>query len=186
MTKDIIDFGEYQEQDELNKSDVLGKITILAEEMQDYDSQIAEAELQVKRLKERRRKIAEDDLPELFHEVGMTTLSTRNGLPLKLEKVLRTSIAKGRKVGAIKWLDDNGHGGIVKRNVIVSFDKTKEDKVQNLLNLIGKGWPNNKIERDVNAATCKALIKRLLEEGQEVPKETFGIHQVDEVKISSK
>lgn len=169
-----------------NQEDVLGKISKLADEMHALDKKIAEAELKTKQLRETHRQISEEQLPELFEQVGMKELKTRSGLPLKLKNKVFTNISKGRKPIAIAWLDDNGQGGMVKRSVIIDFDKTQEDKVEALLRLIGKGWPNNRTELDVHASTVKAFVKRQLEEGKVIPLDIFGVHCVDVVEITSK
>lgn len=192
--KEIYDYSEFEGTTLEAQEDVLGRITIHAERMKDLDKEIAEAELATKKLASERRRISEDILPDLFDSVGMTELKTRTGLPLKKKKLLHTSIAGAKKPTAIKWLDDNGHGGIVKRQVVINFNRDNAlpgengtaSKVQKLLNLIGRGWKDHKTELDVNGASVKALIKKLLEGGEEVPKETFGVHQADVVEITSK
>jgi hypothetical protein len=180
------DYSVFEDQSATNQEDVLGKISTLADEMHDLDKQIAASELKTKQLKEEHRQIAEEQLPELFEQVGMSELKTRKGLPLQLKNKVFTNISKGRKPKAIAWLDDNGQGGMVKRNVIIEFDKTKEEKVKALLRLIGKGWPNHRVELDVHASTVKAFVKRQLEEGEDIPLDIFGVHCVDVVEISSK
>jgi hypothetical protein len=169
-----------------NEDDVLGRISLLADEMHSLDKQIAEAELKGKKLRETHRQIAEEQLPELFEQVGMAELKTRSGLPLKLKNKVFTNISKGRKPNAIAWLDANGQGGMVKRSVIIDFDKTQETKVKALLRLIGRGWPNNRTELDVHASTVKAFVVRQLADGQEIPLDIFGVHCVDVVEITSK
>jgi len=190
MTKGYEDYVEEIQDDKVEKDDLLGQITTLAKEMQAKEKEIAEAELQVKRLKGQLRDISETKLPELFEQAGFgigAKLTASNGLPLVYKEVTRTSIAGAKKPAAIQWLDDNGHGGIVSRNVVVGFNKTDEEKVKKLLKLIGKGWPNYKVELDVNGATVKALITKLLKSGEvDVPLETFGVHQANVVQISSK
>ncbi len=83
-------------------------------------------------------------------------------------------------------MDENGQGGMVKRCVIIDFDKTQEEKVKALLRLIGKGWPNNRTELDVHASTVKAFVVRQLADGKTIPADIFGIHCVDVVEITSK
>lgn len=172
--------------DKADQKDVLGRISRLADEMHDTDKQIAEATLKVKKLVETHRQIAEEQLPELFEQVGMKELTTLKGLPLKLKNKVFTSISKGRKPTAIAWLDANGQGGMVKRCVIIDFDKTQEDKVKALLRLIGKGWPNNRTELDVHGSTVKAFVTKRLKDGEELPLDIFGVHCVDVVEITSK
>lgn len=180
------DYSIFQEDAAANQDDVLGKISKLADDMHNLDKKIAVQNLELKKLNEQRRQIAEEQLPELFNEVGMAELTTRSGLPLKLSNKVFTNISKDRKPKAIQWLDDNGQGGMIKRCVIIDFDKTKEDKVKALLRLIGKGWPNNRVELDVHGSTVKAFVKRQLEEGKNIPQDIFGIHCVDVVEIKSK
>lgn len=169
-----------------NEEDVLGRISVLADKMHNLDKEIAESELKTKKLKDQHRQIAEEQLPELFEQVGMSELKTLSGLPLKLRNKVHTNISKGRKPTAIAWLDKNGQGGMVKRKVVIDFDKTQEDKVKALLRLIGKGWPNHRTELDVHSQTVKAFVKRQLEDGKDIPFDVFGIHCVDVVEISSK
>lgn len=168
-----------------DQSDVLGRISRLADEMHGLDKQIAEAELRVKKLVETHRQIAEEQLPELFEQVGMSELTTLKGLPLKLKNKVFTNISKGRKPTAIAWLDANGQGGMVKRCVIIDFDKTQEAKVKALLRLISRGWPNNRTELDVHASTVKAFVTKRLKDGEEIPLDIFGVHCVDVVEITS-
>ena len=172
--------------DTADQTDVLGRISVLADEMHQTDKDVAAAELKVKKLKETHRQIAEEQLPELFEQVGMSELTTLKGLPLKLKNKVFTNISKGRKPPAIAWLDANGQGGMVKRCVIIDFDKTQEDKVAALLRLIGKGWPNNRTELDVHASTVKAFVTKRLNDGEEIPLDIFGVHCVDVVEITSK
>jgi len=184
------DYVEDIQEDKVQKDDILSRITAMAKEMQDKETEIANAELAVKRLKAQFRDISETKLPELFEMAGFglgAKLTATNGLPLSYEQVTRTSIAGAKKAAAIEWLDEQGHGGIVSRNVVIGFNKTQQEKVDKLLKLIGKGWPNNKTVLDVNGATVKALIVKLLKDGDvDVPLETFGVHQANVVKISSK
>lgn len=184
---EAVDFSEFEV--EVDNTDVLAKISNLANDLKKKNKEIAEAEQALKKLKGQQKEIQEERLPALFEQVGWSVgakIQTGDGTPLSFEEVIHTSIAGAKKPAAIRWLDDNNHGGIVSRNVVIGFNKCDEEKVQKLLKLIGRGWPNHKTELDVNGASVKALIKRLLKEGVDVPQETFGVHQANIVKISSK
>ena len=179
------DYSGHDDGPSIDEKDVLGRISILADKMHGIDKDIAVAELQVKKLVAQHKQIAEEQLPELFEQVGMQEITTRTGLPLKLKNKVYTSIAKGRKALAIAWLDANGQGGMVKRSVIIDFDKTQSDKVEALLRLIGPGWPNNRTELDVHSSTVKAFVKKQLTDGKKIPFDVFGIHCVDVVEITN-
>lgn len=180
------DYSGHGDDQAADQKDVLGRISRLADEMHQADKDIAEATLRVKKLVETHRQIAEEQLPELFQQVGMSELTTLKGLPLKLKNKVFTNISKGRKPTAIAWLDANGQGGMVKRCVIIDFDKTQEEKVEALLRLIGKGWPNNRTELDVHGSTVKAFVTKRLKDGEDIPLDIFGVHCVDVVEITSK
>jgi len=173
----VVDFSAFTEAGP-DTGDALGKISDLVYKMVDLDTDIAKAELALKKLVGDRADLAENQIPELMESVHQEELTVRGGLKVKLKKVTYTSVSKDRKPLAIKWLDDNNHGGIVKRTVVVSFNKCDEEKVAKLIRLIGKGWPDHKTVLDVNGSTVKALITKLMEDGEDVPKETFGVHQV--------
>jgi len=180
------DYSAYVDERASDQEDVLGRISVLADKMHDLDKELAQVDMQMKRLKEQRRQISEEQLPELFERVGMQELKTRSGLPLKMKERVHTNVSKDRKPAAIAWLDENGHGGMVKRNVIIEFDKTQADKVEALFRLIGRGWPNHRQELDVHASTVKAFVTQQLKDGKEIPLDTFGVHCVNVVEISSK
>ncbi|MCK5018923.1 MAG: hypothetical protein KAS32_17810 [Candidatus Peribacteraceae bacterium] len=186
MAEKDLDYSQFETKEAVNENDILGQITILVDDLVEKDKQIAQAELALKKLKRQRDDIAENELPELMVSVGMTKLETRSGYPIKLEEQLFTNISKDRKPPAIAWLDKHGHGGMVSRNVVIGFAKTEQAKVDALLRLIGKPWPNHKTVLDVNANSVKALVKRLLDNGEEIDKEIFGVFTKNIVKISSK
>jgi hypothetical protein len=179
------DYSGHDGFDEADQSDVLGRISKLADIMHETDKEIAKTELIVKQLKEKHRQIAEEQLPELFEQVGQRELRTLRGLPLKLKNKIHTNISKGRKAAAIAWLDANGQGGMIKRSVIIEFDKTQKEKVEALVRLIGRSWPQNYTDLNVHPATVKAFVTRQLAEGKKIPADVFGIHCVDVVEITS-
>ncbi|MCP4994779.1 MAG: hypothetical protein GY934_13510 [Gammaproteobacteria bacterium] len=189
MNKGYGDFVDEIEQAQ-DKEDLLSRISTHAADLKQTEKDIANAEMKLKKLKGKKKDLEETKLPELFHEAGWglgAKIQTTGGLPLVFKKVTRTSIAGERKPTAIRWLDDNGHGGIVSRRVEISFNRTEQEKVDALLRLIGRSWKNHKTVLDVNAATVKALVTKLLAAGEvDVPLETFGVHQADTVTISSK
>ena len=180
------DYSGFDDRDEANQSDVLGRISVLADKMHQLDKDLAKAELEVKQLKEKHRQIAEEQLPELFAQVGMSELRTLKGLPLVLKNKIHTNISKGRKAAAIAWLDEHGQGGMIKRSVIIEFDKTQKEKVEALVRLIGRSWPQNYTDLNVHPATVKAFVTRQLKDGKKIPADVFGIHCVDVVEIASK
>lgn len=172
-----------------DENDLLSRISTAALSLKEAEKNLADQELAVKKAKSKVRDLQENILPALFREAGWdlgAKIQTKSGLPLSFEKVIHTSIAGNKKPSAIQWLDDHGHGGMVSRKVEVVFNKTEQKKVDALLRLIGRSWKNIRTVLDVNGTSVKALIKKLMENGEEIPLETFGVHEAEVVKISSK
>lgn len=167
----------------INKDDVLGQITILARKLKELEADKAKLELKLKNLDREIRSISESELPELFESVGQEELKI-DGKKMKLSETIRCSLPKDRRARGIEWLDEHGHGGSVKRNVIVSFDKTQETKVEAFLRMIGRNWPNHAVERTIHSQTLLSILKNLLEEGETVDEELFGIFRQKVVKVA--
>ncbi|RPJ39964.1 MAG: hypothetical protein EHM35_00840 [Planctomycetaceae bacterium] len=175
-------YEQYLEQPD--QTDALGKISTLAEEMADLGQQIEAAEALVERLTKQRDEIAERRLPELFDQVGMKEFKTTQGVHLVKKDKVQHSVSKDRKAAAMKWLDEHGHGGMIKNTVVVAFNKGQEKEVADLRKTLEPKFENVRTDQEVASASLGALIRSLIEEGKEVPHDVFGIHEFSIVEIA--
>ena len=74
----------------------------------------------------------------------------------------------------IAWLEGNGHAAIVKREVKVALGKVSQEEVNSISStLVGMGLaPAFKL--DVHPQTFGALIRELLQKGENVPLSDMG------------
>lgn len=174
-------YEEYLEQPD--QTDIMGKISALADSMADLNQQIEKAQDEVERLERERDALAEHRLPELFEQVGMKEIKTQRGVHLVLKKKIHHSVSKDRKAAAMRWLEEHGHGGMIKNTVVVAFNKGQEREVTELLETLETSFENVRTDKEVASASLGALIRGLLEEGREVPHDVFGIHDANVVEI---
>lgn len=148
----------------------------------------AEAEREVKKLtadlaraNERLKDIRERRLPAYMLELGLPEFKHTSGLHIMLKREVHASLPKDpeRKAVGIKWLDDNGHGSIVKRQIVVDFDREHEKwalKVERNLRRY-KEPLEIAVERNVHGGTLKSFIKNMIKEGRAVPMELFQAYE---------
>lgn len=135
------------------------------------------AEKELKAAKIALYNVQEKELPEAMLAAGMEAFTLATGEKVSVKETLYASIAQKNKNAAIAWLMDNGHGEIVKENVLLPFEKGEHEKVVELLEILEEnGYLNHAVDDVVNTATVKSLIKELLEKGEAVPLELFGAH----------
>lgn len=167
---------------------VLAAIANLAQAAIEAERLLAEAEQTVTERKAALKVIVERSLPDLMVEAGQTECTTANGLKVTLKSVLRASIAGERSEPALKWLEENGHGSIIKHTMIVDIGKGNSDKMVEIAKVIqAQGLPYN-VSDKVEPSTLTKLIKDQLGAGVAVPLDTFGAIEMREcvVKVVKK
>ncbi len=123
-------------------------------------------------------RISEKVFPNLLKSLEITEDITVGGLKVQLAEKLRGNIPERHRVEALKWLNDQGHGDIIKRQIIIEFGKDEEkwaDKFMRDCNQRKKQL-NMKVKRTVHAQTLQAWCREMLSEGEVFPMELFGVY----------
>lgn len=157
----------------------LGILRSLATEQRDTEREIASLERDLVRAKDRLRDIAEVRLPEMMDALGVPEFSTSDGLKIKIKEVVRASMGstEAEKGAALDWLEKNGHGRLIKRVLEVPFGAGAEqqDRARALqANLVERGL-HATFERKVESSTLRAFIIEMLNDGRDIPLETFKV-----------
>lgn len=168
-------------------ADGLARLSALAEELVEAERKVIEAEEGLKKAQEVVRGLSEKTIPELMEKLGIETFTTTSGLKVKVKDALRVSTKKENRDEALDWLEDNGHGALVKRKIAVEFGREPEE--QKKAAALRKWLATKKFvtleERKVEPSTLKAFIARELEAGHEVPLDVFGAVQLKETKVDT-
>lgn len=178
---------------EAAQSDDTGKerVARLAESWARGQAVVEEMEDELKRVKERVRKLEEEEIPEAMDKIRMSEFTLLDGSKISVGKFIRASIAKDRKEQVLQWLEDEGHDGIIKTEVSVAFGKGEYEIAQAFAQFV-RGFNEKPVEpelgRDVNTATFKSLMTELLEDAaktnRELPLAMLGVFTGRKAKVT--
>jgi hypothetical protein len=172
-------------QDDAASSSDLAALATFADELSDAELEVARIEDELKKAKGKAAELADRTIPELMDQFGMKTFTTTSGLKIDVRRTIRASIPAANKVKAMAWLDDNGHSGLIKRNILVAFDRESQDAAHELKDSLGQQFENVKEEMKVEPSTLRAFIGEQLKAGEEVPLELFGAWEQRTAKITA-
>lgn len=142
------------------------------------------AEEELKRAKAQLAYIAEEVLPEKILELGTDIYrDPTTGLEIRIEQAVFANISEANKPYAFAWMDANGHGGMIKREITVAFNRDQEIAARTLQDkLIEEGYPSVQEKGTVHWKTLSSWAKGQLEDGVELP-DSISIHRKPVAKI---
>lgn len=157
MKKALIDAADKQEKLEV-------ELAKLQEEMEKKSSALKE--------------LAENTIPQIMDGLkGVIDLG--DGRTIEIAEKIRASIAGEKAAPAVAWLDENGHGNIVKRQFIIEFSRDDEAWAKKFeADLKKRKKPLNVMRKQsVHPQTLEAFVREQLGTGVELPIATFGIYR---------
>ena len=163
----------------------LATLSRLAEQLNSAELEAAKLEEQLAAAKAKVTDLAERQIPEMMDGLGMKTFTTTSGFRVDVKRTIRASIPAGNKDRAMKWLDDHGHSGLIKRAIMVAFDRDQEKEARKLEEQLGKKFENVKTDLKVEPSTLRAFIGEQLEKGEAIPLELFGAWEQRIAKITA-
>jgi len=137
---------------------------------------IASLEENLKTAKDRLRRLTEEEMPELFSNIGVTSLPLDTGETLTVNTELHCGIPASNKEAALQWLRDNHFGDIIKNEITVKLAKKEGNlsaPLKEQIELLGLNYDE---KESVNSQTLKAFIKEQKRQGKEIPNELFGVY----------
>lgn len=179
----------------------LGELTLLCTQFRDAETDVEKAELILKTAKANLRRIAEDDIPSYMSELGLKEMTLATGEKITIGDEVYVAITKEKQSEAYTWVEDNGHGSIIKTMLVLEFGKGELERAVELANELkeketeeGQSALNPILTRDIHSQTLKAWAKDvltkeadLLADGQKVevpfPLELFGARPVSIAKL---
>lgn len=177
-------YADFRDDDSPDKKS-LDRLKILARQQSGAETAVAEAEAALKKAQEKERDYKERLIPEVMEELGMEEFTTSDGFHIKIEKKIRTSLSKENKPAGFAWLEKNGHGGLIKRQIGVAFNRDQQEAATKLLATLRKDY-DVKQEMKVESSTLKAFVIAQLKAGTDLPLGVFGVHEQKFAKLSIK
>lgn len=160
--------------DKLQRAVAMAQLLLAARE------RVHECELQLEAAKADARRIEQVDLPDLMQELGIDKFRLANGASVEVRPEVDAAITEARRAEAHAWLVGNGFGGLIKTEVVVSFERGAIDAAQQCAEDTGGAL----VER-VHPSTLRSFVKEQMAAGKPVPFDLFGVHPYHKVKITA-
>jgi len=176
-------------------------LAAMGRELFNVDKWISDLELRLETARERREALVSVELPDYFTKVGQDRMGLPEfGVDLVLENFVHANIAADwepeRREAAFSWLEDNGHGDMVKVQLTMLFPKTALELarwVQQALTALKlpkeyqkQTMPASDILMTVPWNTLTAWAKDQIKQGAELPLDTLGVTTGRIVKIKKR
>jgi hypothetical protein len=163
----------------------LEQLAKLAEELKAAEADALEKEIKLAEVKGRIDKLKSSLIPNLMDKIGLESFKLKDGAgEVTVKKDIKCGLTEERKPAGLKWIRDNGHGGIIKTAVSLQFDKGEEAKVEEARKVLVEAGFTPECADNVHAQTLKAFVKERIEAGDNIPLQTFGVFEFKEAKIS--
>lgn len=167
---------------------LLAQISQTALEQKRAEAEVARLQDELKKAQEHLQQIAEHELPELMDAAELTEFTTRDGIKITVRETVRGGVPVEKRARAFKWLEDHGHGNLIKRQFTIDFGRDQEDWAREFEEtvLAREEAINYKLDRKVAPATLTAFVNEQLREGVDFPLEMFGIYRQRMAKVDIK
>lgn len=145
-------------------------------ELWEIEKEIADLEEQLKKAKERHRKMAEHTIPATFEDMGLDDDSVIKvgGVQITIKQSVHASPKAANREDVYDWLERHGHGGLIKRTGVFRTGRDNEKKFRRWIKSI-KTYDGT-FERKVEPATLRSFVKEQLAQGNEIPMDLFGAY----------
>ncbi len=152
---------------------------------QDYlksEEEINNLELMIKAKKESLR-LQNEHIVQLMEERGVKSIRMTDGQSVDIKPFYTGSITKEKQEEAFQWLRDNGYDDIIKNQVVVKFGRAEDEQALKVWNsLMNEGFDTERNTK-VEPMTLKGFIREMIENGKELPMETFGVFVGHKINI---
>lgn len=149
-----------------------------------------EAEARLQTCKQLEDQLLTKDIPELLASMRLDKCTTASGIQVALKREIKASLPGHERVdarmGALRWLVEQGHGGVIKNQVAVALDRGEDNRADELVaELRTRGFAVES-KKDVHASTLGSLVRELVAEGRIVPRDLFNLFDMRIAKLSRK
>lgn len=150
----------------------IASLAAMALELQRLNESIESLEKTLELQKEESKKLSTTLIPDKMAELGMEEFKLSNGRKVVVKPFYSGKFIDGKNEQCVEWLETNGHGGVVKREISCPFQKG-DGRIKEVTSLLfNMGIPFEKIE-NVHPMTFKALLRELTESGKTMPPDLF-------------
>lgn len=173
-------------EDNVEQSD-LAEIRQLGDTLNELDQNILQAEAEVSNLKQRRKQVAEELLPDLMNKCGLSLIQLNNGAKIQINEFVNARI-KDPDV-AFQWLRDTNNDSIIKNDITVSLGRGDDALAQQVIATLKESHNiDAQVRIGIHNMTLKSFCKDALDNpelAESLPREAFGIYEGQRAKITN-
>lgn len=154
-------------------------------------NEIERLEAELEKQKGIYRQLTEQVLPEQMEEAGFKELTTLSGTKIKISEMITASCPAPstrdpelmkRRSRIFKWLDDNGYGRLITRELVVAFDRANAAQALELEKKLRDEKQQVQRRYNIHPQSFNKFVRDLLADGKDVP-EDFSVHRRNVAKI---
>jgi len=157
-------------------------ISKACQEQLKLEKEIEDLESLMKAKKDMLRQNGEQ-IVSLMEERGVKSIKMSDGQSVDIKPFYTGTISKDNQEEAFQWLRDNGYDDIIKNQVVLKFGRAEDEKANQIYNdLASKGLDADRSIK-VEPMTLKGFIREMIENGKDIPMETFGVYVGHKINI---
>ena len=141
---------------------------------------------QLKTLKATEATLSGQTIPNLMHKAGVSLIKLKDGSAVEVKPFYAARIPLSKVGEAFTWLRDNGHGDLIKNNVLITFRCQQDNEAKSLVAELREKGHNVKQAEKVESMTLKAFVREQIQDGKNVPADLFGVYVASKTKITTK
>lgn len=124
-----------------------------------------------------------EQIVSLMEERGVKSIKMSDGQSVDIKPFYTGSISRDNQEEAFQWLRDNGYDDIIKNQVVLKFGRAEDEKADQIYSdLASKGLDADRSIK-VEPMTLKGFIREMIENGKDIPMETFGVYVGHKINI---
>jgi len=148
--------------------------------------EIDKLEDKLKTFKTTETTLSEQTIPNLMQQAGVSLIKLKDGSSVEIKPFYAARIPSSKVEEAFEWLRVNGHGDLIKNNVMLTFGRKQDNEAKSLVAELREKGHNVKQAEKVEPMTLKAFVKEQIQGGKNVPADLFGVYVASKTKITTK
>jgi hypothetical protein len=187
---DDFDYGADADPDQEAAARVFAEVDLLTLRAERVIERRKKIEEELQKVKAEEDQLLNKDIPELLGKMRLDDFTTSSGIHVKVKREIKASLPGHDRVearmGALRWLIDQGHGGVIKNQVSVALERGEDTRADELVvDLLAKGF-DVEAKKDVHPSTLGALMRELIADGKIVPRENFNLFDMKIARLTRK
>lgn len=164
----------------------LAEIKELGDSLKDLDNAILSQEAELSNLKSKRKKVAEELLPELMSKSGLKLIQLNDDTKIQLNDFVDARIKDPD--AAFNWLRDTNNDSIIKNQITITLDRGDDSLAEELTSKLKEEYDINADRKiAIHHSTLKSFCRDALDNpelAESLPREAFGIYEGQRAKIT--